>query len=156
MESMEYAQTWGERREQFGRIVEEGMNLRRLIRDEKEEVERREGMEEGGEDEGDTGSKGKRSAVSTPRPDQEPQTPSQTGGEESNLTAPKIQTEKPRSGSTRAGTPLRQMSTVPQDAGGKQTPQEPDDENMVDEGEVTADEAGEILDVKPADKMDTT
>lgn len=45
-ESQTYAETWAERREQFGRIVEEGLLLRRLIRDEKEEVERREGMEE--------------------------------------------------------------------------------------------------------------
>lgn len=51
-ESREYAQTWAERREQFGRIVEEGMNLRRLIRDEKEEVERREGMVGVGDSEG--------------------------------------------------------------------------------------------------------
>ncbi|KAI1000800.1 hypothetical protein K3495_g7396 [Podosphaera aphanis] len=43
-ESKNYKITWNDRREQFGRIVEEGMQLRRLIRDEKEEVERREGM----------------------------------------------------------------------------------------------------------------
>ncbi|EPQ64396.1 Bgt-2405 [Blumeria graminis f. sp. tritici] len=50
-ECQSYKITWGERREQFGRIVEEGMQLRRLIRDEKEEVERREGMaeDEGGD-----------------------------------------------------------------------------------------------------------
>ncbi|KAI9833087.1 MAG: hypothetical protein M1826_000454 [Phylliscum demangeonii] len=44
-ESFEYKQTWAERREQFGRIVKEGVELRRLIRDETEEVERREGMQ---------------------------------------------------------------------------------------------------------------
>merc|ERR1712225_154813 len=49
-ESHAYSVTWKERREQFGRIVEEGMQLRRLIRDEKEEVERREGMDGGEED----------------------------------------------------------------------------------------------------------
>lgn len=49
-ESAAYGETWKERREQFGRIVEEGMQLRRLIRDEKEEVERREGMEGENED----------------------------------------------------------------------------------------------------------
>lgn len=49
-ESRDYANTWAERREQFGKIIEEGMQLRRLIRDEKEEVERREGMMEGRED----------------------------------------------------------------------------------------------------------
>lgn len=53
-ESTAYGETWKERREQFGRIVEEGMQLRRLIRDEKEEVERREGMD-GGEEDGEVG-----------------------------------------------------------------------------------------------------
>jgi hypothetical protein len=55
-ESQDYANTWAERRDQFGRIIEEGMQLRRLIRDEKEEVERREGMEE--RDDGDDGDAG--------------------------------------------------------------------------------------------------
>ncbi|KAH8814881.1 Tho complex subunit 7-domain-containing protein [Xylogone sp. PMI_703] len=69
-ESLTYSQTWKERREQFGRIVEEGMQLRRLIRDEKEEVERREGMdggEGGGEEDGEVGDTGSREAQ-TPRP----------------------------------------------------------------------------------------
>ncbi|TAQ89636.1 hypothetical protein B7494_g2049 [Chlorociboria aeruginascens] len=76
-ESQAYGETWKERREQFGRIVEEGMQLRRLIRDEKEEVERREGMD-GGEEDGEIGegSRGgqtpKHSSTSgnaTPRPE---------------------------------------------------------------------------------------
>ncbi|PSS16898.1 hypothetical protein M430DRAFT_35516 [Amorphotheca resinae ATCC 22711] len=76
-ESRAYSETWKERREQFGRIVEEGMQLRRLIRDEKEEVERREGMD-GGEEDGEVGegSRGgqtpRHSSLSgnaTPRPD---------------------------------------------------------------------------------------
>lgn len=76
-ESQAYGETWKERREQFGKIVEEGMQLRRLIRDEKEEVERREGMD-GGEEDGEVGegSRGgqtpKHSSLSgnaTPRPD---------------------------------------------------------------------------------------
>ncbi|KAK0108598.1 hypothetical protein ONS95_003394 [Cadophora gregata] len=76
-ESHAYSVTWKERREQFGRIVEEGMQLRRLIRDEKEEVERREGMD-GGEEDGEAGegSRGgqtpkhsSQSGNATPRPD---------------------------------------------------------------------------------------
>ncbi|KAL1637354.1 hypothetical protein SLS58_009300 [Diplodia intermedia] len=78
-ESRVYAQTWAERREQFGRIVEEGRQMLRLIRDEKEEAERKEGMEGGEEglDEGAEGSsaKGETSAVGTPRPDVGGQTP---------------------------------------------------------------------------------
>ncbi|KAK8088945.1 hypothetical protein PG997_003906 [Apiospora hydei] len=45
-ESETYGVTWRERKEQFDKLVGEGVNLLRLIRDEKEEVERREGMDE--------------------------------------------------------------------------------------------------------------
>ena len=44
-ESEGYREVWKERREQFGRIVEEGRGLRRLIRGELEDVEGREGIE---------------------------------------------------------------------------------------------------------------
>ncbi|PHH67842.1 hypothetical protein CDD82_1067 [Ophiocordyceps australis] len=66
-ESETYSATWKERRAQFNRIMEEGMLLRRQIRDEKEEVDRREGMNEGGEDDGDA--------------DKESQTPRNTASE---------------------------------------------------------------------------
>lgn len=78
-ESTAYGETWKERREQFGRIMDEAMQLRRLIRDEKEEVERREGMD-GGEEDGEVGegSRGgqtpkhySQSGNDTPRPDGE-------------------------------------------------------------------------------------
>jgi hypothetical protein len=78
-ESGTYAVTWGERRDQFARIMEEGMLLRRQIRDEKEEVDRREGMvedeekEEGEEDEnvreGQTPRAGGGSGNATPQPE---------------------------------------------------------------------------------------
>lgn len=86
-ESQQYGETWKERREQFGKIVEEGMQLRRLIRDEKEEVERREGMD-GGDEDGEVGegSRGgqtpKHSSMSgnaTPRPDGPSQTSPERG-----------------------------------------------------------------------------
>lgn len=54
-ESQDYMHTWSERRQQFTKIVDEGMTLRRLIRDETEEVERREGMQ--GQDGYDVASK---------------------------------------------------------------------------------------------------
>ncbi len=63
-ESEEYAQTWVERRQQFGRIIDEGMQLRKLIRDEKEEVERKEGMEE--REDGEDEQKSTRSGGATP------------------------------------------------------------------------------------------
>ncbi|KAJ5933530.1 hypothetical protein N7454_005859 [Penicillium verhagenii] len=148
-ESKDYAKTWAERREQFGRIVEEGMQLRRLIRDEKEEVERREGMQEGEDgDEGDASSKGKLSAATSPRPDNEGMTPSQTQDES------RLRVEN-GTGSTRPASPLRQVISA-------DGTMDQDDTNMVDEGEITADDAGEQSDELeegeelPDEKMDTT
>lgn len=73
-ESETYAETWRERKEQFSRIMDESMRLRRLIRDEKEEVERREGMDEGegeadGAEGGQTPRPGSSQGNATPRPD---------------------------------------------------------------------------------------
>ena len=73
-ESAAYAGTWRERRAQFDRLVDESKRLLALIRDEKEEVERREGMdEEGGPDNDDAtpaaGSSAAKSGNATPRPD---------------------------------------------------------------------------------------
>ncbi|KAH6610495.1 hypothetical protein Trco_000515 [Trichoderma cornu-damae] len=73
-ESETYSGTWKERRDQFNRIMEEGMLLRRQIRDEKEEVDRREGMNEGGEDEAEEQRGGQTPGIEpsntgTPRPD---------------------------------------------------------------------------------------
>ncbi|KAK1769995.1 Tho complex subunit 7-domain-containing protein [Phialemonium atrogriseum] len=74
-ESETYAATWRERKDQFSRIMDESMRLRRLIRDEKEEVERREGMDdEGGQGDAEADSvqtprPGLASGNATPRPD---------------------------------------------------------------------------------------
>jgi hypothetical protein len=74
-ESDNYAETWRERKDQFARIMDESERLRRLIRDEKEEVERREGMDDedgaGAEGDGDghTPRPGLASGNATPRPD---------------------------------------------------------------------------------------
>ncbi|KAK1832879.1 Tho complex subunit 7-domain-containing protein [Podospora conica] len=65
VESKTYGVTWQERRDQFAKIMDESMRLRRLIRDEKEEVERREGMD----DEADTPRPGLASGNATPRPE---------------------------------------------------------------------------------------
>ncbi|KAI1645447.1 Tho complex subunit 7-domain-containing protein [Daldinia loculata] len=71
-ESETYGATWRDRREQFERLVEEGKRLRALIRDEKEEVERREGMDSDAEDGEAAATPGKGGLVSgnnTPHPD---------------------------------------------------------------------------------------
>jgi len=64
--------TWAERRDQFNRIEAEATNLMRMIKDEKEEAERKEGMMKDQDDEadGEGGSiRGDISMVGTPRPD---------------------------------------------------------------------------------------
>jgi hypothetical protein len=154
-ESKDYAKTWAERREQFGRIVEEGMQLRRLIRDEKEEVERREGMQEGEDnDEGDLTSKGKTSNANTPGPDSDVLTPSQNSQDEGGRPSA-LQIDK--TGITGAASPLRQVISAQGDGA--------DDANMIDEGEVSADSEGQLSELEEGeelpddmynDKMDTT
>ncbi|KAJ4374967.1 hypothetical protein N0V83_002046 [Neocucurbitaria cava] len=85
--------TWSERRTQFGRLEEEAREMLRMIRDEKEEAERKEGMmkdgDEDGEHEGST-SRGDVSHVGTPRPDggMTPVHVSQSGEESSSLKVP--------------------------------------------------------------------
>ena len=67
-EGRENSQSWVERREQFGRMVNEGMRLRRLVRDEKEpESESR----DEGQDMLDVGESSREpvSNMGTPRPD---------------------------------------------------------------------------------------
>ncbi|PLN76044.1 Tho complex subunit 7-domain-containing protein [Aspergillus taichungensis] len=156
-ESKDYATTWSERREQFGRIVEEGMQLRRLIRDEKEEVERREGMQDGGDaDDGDIASKGKSSGATTPRPDTDSVTPSLSGPDEAGKSPFSLHPDRVNVPAG-AASPLRQVATVGDEK--KKSPEE--DATMVDEGEVTADEheleeGEEAQDDRTADKMDTT
>ncbi|KAJ5084218.1 hypothetical protein NUU61_008797 [Penicillium alfredii] len=158
-ESKDYATTWAERREQFGRIVEEGMQLRRLIRDEKEEVERREGMQEGEDaDEGDVASKGKASGATSPRPESDGIIPSPSQDESNRPSG--LQVDK-TSGATGAASPLRQVTSAEEDKGtGDQ-----EDTNMVDEGEVSDDageqsdgleEGEELPDDRTGEKMDTT
>lgn len=137
-ESRDYARTWSERREQFGRIVEEGMQLRRLIRDEKEEVERREGMEEREEgEEGEVGSqRGRSSTVGTPRAEAGGVTPMHTLPD-SDGSAPggvNVGKRTPRSRS-RLGESRGHSSTREDE---RSQAAEGEDSNMTEDGETTA------------------
>ncbi|KAK6221071.1 hypothetical protein LQW54_001644 [Pestalotiopsis sp. IQ-011] len=102
-ESETYAGTWRERKEQFDKLVDEGVNLRRMIRDEQEEVERREGMDEGdaGDEDGaasaDTPAKGSQSGNATPAPRSEGGTTPMRPGSSSG------RTPAPEDGSSSAG-----------------------------------------------------
>lgn len=132
-ESQDYAHTWAERRDQFGKIIDEGMQLRRLIRDEKEEVERREGME--GQGEVDQEHKGVSSGINTPRHDVEANTLMQG-------------IEKEDDGGTTAGglsggqnaqrgaSPLREVQMASDDSQAR--PDAKDDEEMAEDGELAA------------------
>jgi hypothetical protein len=167
MESAAYGETWKERREQFGRIVEEGMQLRRLIRDEKEEVERREGMD-GGEEDGEVGEGSrdgqtpKHSSINgnaTPRPDAQnqdsnspeqglklpPQALSKSGSKATSRAPSPAVSERRREGSTQ---PEDSVAVVEDTTMGEaaETPRV-----IIDEPVATSPEEGEA-----EDKMDTT
>ncbi|KAI9788334.1 MAG: hypothetical protein M1833_003017 [Piccolia ochrophora] len=143
-ESKEYAYTWAERREQFGRIIHEGMELRRLIRDEKEEVERREGMEEREDGEDGDGSRLEGSNVGTPRPDAGGSTPlhhSHDGESGSSLTPGHLSVLRERTPA--GGTPRsRGRSPAPSPARSAEKPvvEENDDLDMAEQGEIADDD----------------
>ncbi|KAK1973155.1 tho complex subunit 7 [Colletotrichum sublineola] len=144
-ESETYAVTWRERRDQFSKIMDEGMLLRRQIRDEKEEVERREGMNEDGEEDGEASRGGQTprhvsSGNVTPHPD--------SGAAPRSASALDSQSEeqadglKPRPDGT--GSFSRSGSAVPSQSGTPH-PQHDDDDDEIEEGE----------DVEMDDQQDT-
>ena len=144
-ESQTYSETWNERRSQFNRIMDEGMLLRRQIRDEKEEVDRREGMNEGGddEDEADKGGRTPRhepSRPSTPHPDGDVQI--RVNGEDETLQQQSIEGTTPQ-GETPAPDGLRSSADRDQsqlqadDASGSRaaTPKPPTEKRTGESGE---------------------
>lgn len=150
-EGQEYAQTWAERRQQFGRIIEEGMQLRRLIRDEKEEVERREGMEDSGDDgeDGEAGSvRGRSSGFASPMQTDGggmPLDPSLSNLEQRRETGQKaaaagltVAEQVPR-----AKTPLHIIQNAGDEEEGEGKESQPpylvEDEEMAEDGEVSGD-----------------
>lgn len=134
-ESEEYAQTWSERRQQFGRIIEEGMQLRRLIRDEKEEVERREGMEE--REDGDDDQRGRSSGIGTPHHETGGTTPIHgTSQEQEDGTPGALMVERDPSG--RGKSPLRSSQNADDVAEEKTDVPVVEDEEMAEDGELAA------------------
>lgn len=134
-ESQEYAQTWSERRQQFGRIIEEGMQLRRLIRDEKEEVERREGMEE--REDGDDDQRGRSSGVGTPHHETGGTTPMHGTSQEQEVGTPGgLSVERDPSG--RGKSPLRSSQNADDMVEEKDDVPAVEDEEMAEDGELAA------------------
>ena len=162
-ESKDYAQTWAERRAQFGRIVEEAEQLRRMIKDEKEEVERREGMEGREEgDEGEAASRGRTSAVGTPRPEVGGASPLPNGAEPDpgSLTVDHALQQRDKS-PLRQSTPRLEVTTPQLEI--------EEDIDMAEDGEVSGDDDGVVTEDKEiedgatddarsrnGDQMDTT
>ena len=134
-ESQEYAQTWAERRQQFGKIIEEGLQLRRLIRDEKEEVERREGMEE--REDGEDEHRGRSSDAGTPHHETGGMTPMHSTSQEQEVGTPGgLEVEKDRS--SRGKSPLRNSQTADEAEEREVESQEVEDEEMAEDGELAA------------------
>jgi hypothetical protein len=100
-EGQEYEQTWVERKEQFDRIMAEGKQMLRVIRGEKDEPEKDDGMEEGSEREDGEASK-ETSRVGSPGLDMdEANTSKASGGNTPAVQTPHVtdtvsaRTEKP-------------------------------------------------------------
>ncbi|KAG7114353.1 hypothetical protein HYQ45_016610 [Verticillium longisporum] len=136
-ESDTYNDTWAERKEQFARIMDEAMRLRRQIRDEKEEVERREGMNEDGEEDGEVSRAGG-SRGTTPRPEGDAGTPRPNGTSGGRTPAPESQAEeghglKPRPEAL--GSLSRGGSLAPSQAGTPRHQADDDGDDDIEEGE---------------------
>ena len=135
-ESEEYAHTWAERRQQFGRIIDEGTQLRKLIRDEKEEVERKEGMAE--REDGEDDHRSMRSGA-TPHRDMGGSTPLHQGGShEQEVSTPSglaIEGER----SVRGKSPLSTSQAMDE---GEEKKQDLEDEEMAEDGELEAEPEG--------------
>lgn len=154
LESETYSVTWRERRDQFNRIMEEGMLLRRQIRDEKEEVERREGMDEDGEEDGEASRDGQ-----TPRPPQSGNaTPHVESGQvsrsrEGSPAAGVIEGLKPRLellGGASSGSQVPSRSTTPQPPASRDDIEEGEDVEMGDEEKPASGETPSITIDAPA------
>ncbi|KAF3032980.1 hypothetical protein E8E12_003022 [Didymella heteroderae] len=153
--------TWEERRIQFGRIEEEAREMLRMIKDEKEEAERKEGMmkdgDEDGEGEGST-SRGDASHVGTPRPDggMTPIHVSQGGEGSQSLKVPPHDRLKPLSREASvAPSPARSSGhedTPMADPGAQTGDAQAEDSDGIDEGEDL--EEGEEDGEASPDKMD--
>ena len=145
-ESQEYAKTWGERREQFGKIVDEGRQLLRLIRDEKEEAERHEDLDAMDEEDQGAGSQkieASRSDTPNPAEGQDPLKSSEPGT--GNL-LPSSVSRNPRAPSPQPPEVEAHVSTT--------------DTQMADAGNAerhpTQEEEGEVEEGEEREKMDTS
>lgn len=136
-------QTWAERRTQFGRIEEEAKEMLRMIKDEKEEAERKEGMMKDGDEENDgegSTTRGDVSHVGTPRPDAGSATPmhvSQSGEGASTLRVPQDRLAPMSRSNSAAPSPTRSIleDTEMTESGAHSGDAQADDSSGIEEGE---------------------
>jgi Tho complex subunit 7 len=125
-ESREHDTAWRERREQFSKMADEGGKLRRLIRDEKEEIAQVEGEDLLEVDH----ARGGRSNVGTPRPEEGGLTPMHHTQGESGTMTPGSRRGTPQPEETVVGAIVEKtMEPIPE-------MQEKEDADMADEGEI--------------------
>lgn len=140
-ESKEHSQAWTERKEQFGRVINESTRLRRLVRDEKEPELQSGNMEDMLDIDA---SREALSNAGTPRPDPGMLTPMAPDRGSGDMTPRSFQQDGPTVGEAEEQT-----------EGGRVA-----DTDMTDDGEVeeavTAKRLGKTDGSKPADQMDTS
>ena len=133
--------TWNERRVQFLRIEEEAREMLRMVKDEKEEAERKEGMMKDRDDEGESSSvRGDNSRMGTPRPDgaMTPLHPSQNVEGSSTLRVPQDRLAPLSRGPSAAPSPARSAiseDTKMTEAGNDAKDTREDDLSSLEEGE---------------------
>lgn len=119
------------------------MHLRHLIRYEKEEVERREGMEE--REDGDDEQRGRSSGAVTPRHETDGTTPMHHATHDQEVGTPGgLRVEKERS--SRSRSPLNHSQNVSEGEEKKAETQETEDEDMAEDGELAAEPEGMVAD----------
>ncbi|KAJ6446031.1 Tho complex subunit 7/Mft1p [Purpureocillium lavendulum] len=154
-ESQTYSETWRERRDQFNKIMEEGMLLRRQIRDEKEEVDRQEGMNEGAEEDVEPDKEDKEDQTPKNAPSDHP-TPRPDGDSQTKAAESEGETPRPVSSGAltpSAGTPrpdkARPKSSLSRDARQRLEAQDaPTPSSQADDG------AGEDVDMEEGEQLD--
>lgn len=130
-ESQEYAETWNRRRQQFDKIIDQTTEMQHQIKDEKEEVERREGMEE--REDADDEPRGGLSGNATPKADGGA-TPMQ--GVEKDSQSDTLGVDRAH---TRGRTPLRESQLADDTQDNLSVIQDGDDGEMAEDGEVSND-----------------
>lgn len=134
-ESLEYAEIWNRRRQQFDKIIDQTTEMQRQIKDEKEEVERREGMED--RDDTEDEHKGSASGVATPKIDAGSPTPMQGVEVDAAINRKAGLTADVEPNTQQTSSPLRNPQLTGDSEGNKDSAQDVDEGEVAEDGEVS-------------------